>query len=334
MDQVASRPGWLSNPTNQSRAWGSMDCGIPTRAPGAAAWYSRGIVVTSDNPLLRLHTLPELPLRRSRLRELLLTAPEGLAHWLGDVLLRAHRGDGEAAMTLAGWGSLMAQDDREVREVMPSFLASLAMDTEDDASSERTVAGDEQLVARFLDALAGPSEHRSLSKRVRLDGGGWLRGQHQVPADGWVVYKSESVATKPSPVDDSLRLITGTLHRRPRHHWVQLAYGHDDPRFRARLLDAPWLVERDVVLMAALRPCTEAMLLTIARSDRWFFRRAVREALCNNPHTPSWLVASLLPGASGATCRQLSRHRDPRLAALARDWTTGRRSVPPPARVG
>lgn len=235
-------------------------------------------------------------------------------------------------MTLAAWGSLLAQDDREVCEAVPTFFATVAEEGRDDSSADEGI--DDRLVTTFLDALVGPAGHRALSKRVRLDGGGWLRGHHQMPAGGYAAYVSESVNARPAPIDDELRLVTTSPHRRPRHDWVQLAYTHDDPRFRARLLDAPWIVERDVVLMAALRPCTEAMLLTIARSDRWFFRRAVREALCNNPHTPSWLVVALLPAASSATCRQLTRHQDARVAALARDWAAGRRSMPPPARTG
>ncbi|HHH31451.1 MAG TPA: hypothetical protein ENK57_24310 [Polyangiaceae bacterium] len=110
---------------------------------------------------------------------------------------------------------------------------------------------------------------------------------------------------------------------RPRHGWLTRAYRHDGPLFRQRLLAERWLAERDVVLMAALRPSTEEMLLTIARDDRWFFRARVREALCNNPYTPSWLVASLLPAVSGTTRRRLTGHRDPRVAALAEAWAWG-----------
>ncbi len=74
-----------------------------------------------------------------------------------------------------------------------------------------------------------------------------------------------------------------TRFQRPDYRVIERAYRHDDSRFRARLLGRTWLVERDVVHMASLRPSTEAMLLAIALSDRWFFHEAVRDALCNNP---------------------------------------------------
>lgn len=246
------------------------------------------------NPLARLHSLPDLRLRCARLREALLANDEGLAEWLGALVSRAHVGDGQAALTLVSWGSLMAH--ARVDPVLAAALDSFLLHTPSSGAANAQMPS--QL---FFAALTGPTTHRVLSFRVRLDGGGSLRGKHRVRSPWQPSYHGKQFA-------------------RPHPHILFQAYRHDDPRFRKLLLDEPWLLERDVVIMAALRPCTEAMLLTIAQCDRWFFCERVREALSSNPYTPSWLVATLLPALSGRMRRALRYHRDTKVAALAEAW--------------
>jgi hypothetical protein len=65
------------------------------------------------------------------------------------------------------------------------------------------------------------------------------------------------------------------------------ARSHHDPGFIARLLDARWTDKRDVVTIAARRPIVPAMSLAVATRDRWFRLVEVREALAENPFTPS-----------------------------------------------
>lgn len=246
------------------------------------------------NPLMRLHGLPDLRLRRARLREALLANEEELAEWLGALVSRSHRGDGQAALTLASWGSLMAH--ARVDPVLTAALDSFLLQKPGNHAAHPELPS--QL---FFAALTGPATHRVLSFRVRLDGGGSLRGKHRVRSPWQPTYHGKQFA-------------------RPHPHVLFQACRHDDPRFRKLLLNEPWLLERDVVTMAALRPSTEAMLLTIARCDRWFFCERVREALSNNPYTPSWLVAALLPALSGRMRRALRSHRDANVAALAEAW--------------
>ena len=61
------------------------------------------------NPLLRLRALPDLRLRRARLRELVLGGEDELLQWLGEVVVCARDGDGDAALTVVASGSLLVQ---------------------------------------------------------------------------------------------------------------------------------------------------------------------------------------------------------------------------------
>jgi hypothetical protein len=301
-------------------------------------------LVVSRNPLLSLKSLPALTLRRARLRELLATKPEQLVPWLGDVVERARRGMTQDGLTMVALASLLAGASDEEWERLGAAIDRRA-DADDDVGGDADDDGEEaEIASRFFEALSGPPRHLQLSPGVRLDGGGDLRGRTQMPNNFWrqPSYLSESSRPREASaggqssksdelgrIDEEPRWyleaydnpISGCV-RRPYARVMQQAYCHDGPRFRQRLLQERWLLERDVVLMAALRPSTETMLLTIARSDRWFFHDRVREALANNPFTPSWLIAALIPAATSTTRRVLTRHRDPAIVALAQLWQT------------
>ena len=47
--------------------------------------------------------------------------------------------------------------------------------------------------------------------------------------------------------------------------------------------------------VAARRPTTPALAFELASSDRWIQRLEVREAMAQNPFTPTGIVLSLLP---------------------------------------
>ena len=90
----------------------------------------------------------------------------------------------------------------------------------------------------------------------------------------------------------------------PRARW------HHDPGFIARLLDARWTDKRDVVTIAARRPIVPAMSLAVATRDRWFRLVEVREALAENPFTPSPL---------GRALHVLRGGRSPAVVDIAKD---------------
>lgn len=60
------------------------------------------------------------------------------------------------------------------------------------------------------------------------------------------------------------------------------------------LLGNPHVTESDVVRLASRRPMLPDSLATIAASERWRFRAAVRRALVLNPFTPMPLAARLM----------------------------------------
>ena len=86
---------------------------------------------------------------------------------------------------------------------------------------------------------------------------------------------------------------------------------HHDPKVVARLLDQRWLRLRDAVAIAARRPTLPEMAWTLATRDRWFFQPAIREALAQNPYTPTGLVLAMIPILPTATVRRLERFGAP-----------------------
>lgn len=68
-----------------------------------------------------------------------------------------------------------------------------------------------------------------------------------------------------------------------------------NPRVIANLLRNARLVETDVVLIAASRPSSPALLNEVMRSHKWFARIAVKRALALNPYLPVGEVMAILP---------------------------------------
>jgi hypothetical protein len=86
---------------------------------------------------------------------------------------------------------------------------------------------------------------------------------------------------------------------------------HHDPKVVARLLDQRWLRLRDAVTIAARRPTLPEMAWALATRDRWFFQPSIREALAQNPYTPTGLVLAMIPILPTATVRRLERLGSP-----------------------
>jgi hypothetical protein len=66
------------------------------------------------------------------------------------------------------------------------------------------------------------------------------------------------------------------------------------PRVIANLLLNPRIVERDVVLIAAMRPTSADVLEEIVRNQKWIARYAVKKALAMNPYFPVGEAVTLL----------------------------------------
>lgn len=93
---------------------------------------------------------------------------------------------------------------------------------------------------------------------------------------------------------------------------------HHRPRVIEKLLDQRWLRLRDVVLIAARRPTVPALAWAIASRDRWFFQAPVREALAQNPFSPTSLVLALLPAVTASTIERLARSMSPEVSDAAK----------------
>jgi hypothetical protein len=78
-----------------------------------------------------------------------------------------------------------------------------------------------------------------------------------------------------------------------------------DPLVVANLLRNPRLRESEVVRIAALRTVPASTLETIAATERWSTRLAVRTALARNPHCPVALAIRLIGALPLATLRTL-----------------------------
>lgn len=68
-----------------------------------------------------------------------------------------------------------------------------------------------------------------------------------------------------------------------------------DPLVIRELLGNPLIIEKQVVKIAARRPCTPEVLTEIARHPRWSNRQSIREALVRNPYVDPRLALSLVP---------------------------------------
>ena len=90
------------------------------------------------NPLLRLRALPDLRLRRARLRELVLGGEDDLLQWLGEVVVCARDGDGDAALTVVASGSLLVQaaSEAELTEALAGLLAAWLAEASDEGEEE------------------------------------------------------------------------------------------------------------------------------------------------------------------------------------------------------
>lgn len=230
----------------------------------------------------KLEALRDLAHRRSALgMHLEAVGPERFAEGLEALLLRASTGhhDGrEACVALASWAAHgIASDGRSPLAAVgeAAARAGLPLGTALFVESPPRAA----LARRGRLAEASIGRFSSLSFVS-------LRRDPEMPVDEWYRHMA-------------------WLRSFHAHRWSGLGLTvlerfrmHHDPTFIGRLLDAPWLRSRDVVVIASRRPTTPALSLAVATRDKWLSHPRVQEALVKNPFTPTPIAASLLPAAS------------------------------------
>lgn len=80
-----------------------------------------------------------------------------------------------------------------------------------------------------------------------------------------------------------------------------------DPQVIAKLCQNPAVQQQDILTIATRRPIVSAVLLELARSQRWLVRYEVRRAIVHNPYTPTGLSLKLLPFLHGTDIRKVAR---------------------------
>ncbi|MFO0617491.1 MAG: hypothetical protein U0414_33150 [Polyangiaceae bacterium] len=206
----------------------------------------------------------DLGLRRALLDEALASDAAALASDLEEVFSAAAMGEGpsrDAALAVASWiGRVLARGDRAALAPLHAAAASL----------------ERPLVAAIF---APRPAARALARRGRL-------AEVCIPArrslDPFAAGPLGRGARGAPPLAHRLREMLVHRHRE-----------HPDPIFIGRLLDAPWIRTSDAVAIAARRPTSEEIALSVATRDRFFREPPVRLAIASNPFSPPELRAAL-----------------------------------------
>jgi hypothetical protein len=212
-----------------------------------------------------LQALPDLASRRAILREKLLGAPAAGVSAIDAIVRRSLDGRTiSRAATIALGSTLIGM--RRAGE-------SRALDA---LRTEAARAGLAAVVALLGEAPA----HRALARRGRLRE---VCISERAPLRRWSL--------------EAERGMSPSWLTRSRYQCLSDDgfAAHPSPVLIGRLLREPWLRVRDVLPVAARRPTTPALAFELAGHDRWIQRIEVREAMAQNPFTPTGIVLSLLP---------------------------------------
>jgi hypothetical protein len=127
-----------------------------------------------------------------------------------------------------------------------------------------------------------------------------------------------------------------TLARRPSRGHIEKMLADPHPLVLRALLQNPYLVEADVLRLAARRPAHVAALHALARAPQWLCKGRIRMAIVQNPGTPAHIAGPLLvicnraelfqvvgnttvPAGLRATAQELLARRPPFTGADAAD---------------
>jgi len=220
-------------------------------------------------------SLPDLAMQRSAVGSFLEQADLADAVLAIDQILQASRrgraAGAASALALAAW-LIELRRPPQVREDKPEPRGLPASSRIGELRDAATQAALPATAAILCDA---PAERR-LSRLGRLpEALAPSRASIETPVGADQRYKEGFMRIRLRPDD---RLLT-----------------HPSPIMARRLLATRWLSVREVLRMASRRPSSAAIAFEIASSDRWIGHQRVREALVQNPFTPTAIVLSLLP---------------------------------------
>ena len=124
-----------------------------------------------------------------------------------------------------------------------------------------------------------------------------------------VVVTVRTEARARDPLFDEVPLGTRKWKARLHDRNLLARLVHDpDPAVVVILLANPRLTEAGVLRLASGRPSRPERLLAVVQSSRWLPRRAVIEALVQNPYTPLPARVALLPLMTRAELARLKRN--------------------------
>ncbi len=311
-------------------------------------------LLTGLPPPPRLSGLGSIKLRRAAIARYVRGQPPAVPRaWLDVLLKRARSGDADARSSLLAWASALLpardvgltlelrsldeglSDDDNLSPVTVAYVRATAAPSEARRLSPRVrLGGDEHSEASMLSGWH--IVEVGCRQRYRSDSQAEVTGE---PIRPWLAHLNAAERDALSPdeadalwaaweaqpddgFDDRVWFHHTRSGRGPLYLWRSRrvpALRHPSLSLRRKLLAEPALEEREVLWLASQRPTRAGLLLAIADDDRWFFRPRVRAALAQNPYTPSWLVAAILPIASRDVQRELARRHDaPVVVDLAR----------------
>ncbi len=208
--------------------------------------------------LRRITALPELPMRRAALGEIIGALDDDEAVWWIDQLVRGalwgRSPETDAMLACSDWLIRLRFQDDDYDRIQALFTAAAAAERES-----------------VLMLLRDPPPHRTLRKGARLP-------EVRLPLD-----RDVSVGERRS------------LSRGQDRQLLDRLLLDNNPIVMDQLLENSSLVVADAVTVAARRPTLPELVLAVALKPRWLKEIRVREAVVQNPFAATGLALKLLP---------------------------------------
>ncbi|MEZ4460766.1 MAG: hypothetical protein R3E66_13760 [bacterium] len=225
------------------------------------------LVQLYDRTMRSIGAIPELAMRRAKFDGVLKSLTADEAVWWLDQLVRG-----------ALWGRSPEIDGMLAAS---SWLIRLRLDDEYELLQSMYVAAHTAKRDSILSMLRDFPPHRALGKMARLP-------DVKLPIPREVTLGEKRMLA----AGNDRRIIERLLH-------------DNSPLVVEKLMTNPAVNIQDVLSMASRRPTLPGLLMPIVLSDAWFVEMRVREALVQNPYTPTGVSLRLLPTLHTTVLRKL-----------------------------
>lgn len=215
------------------------------------------LMVLYQSTLRTLGRLPEIPMRRAKLDEVLKALSVEEAAWWIDQLVRG-----------ALWGK---GPEIDAMLACTSWLIELRIDDNYEYLQALYAQAHESKRDSILVLLRDIPPHHQLAENARLP-------EVKLPT------------TRDVTLGEKRWLAAGA----DRKFLERLIYDYD-PMVIEKLLKNPHVNLQDVLIIASRRPTKPDILLAVAISKAWFKEHQVREAVAQNPYSPTGIALKILP---------------------------------------